>query len=106
MANIQEVTEQNFEEEVLKSGQLTIADFWAPWCGYCVKLTPVIEELAKEMQDVKFVKINTDECMNIARNYSINGLPCILIFKDGVPHDRLVGTIPKTKIIEGIRKHL
>ena len=101
-----EVNEQNFESEVLKSGKLTVVDFWAPWCGYCVKLSPVIEQISQEMQEVKFVKINTDECENIAKNYAISGLPCLLMFKNGEPQDRLVGAMPKTSIINNIKKYL
>ena len=101
-----EVNEQNFEQEVLKSAKLTVVDFWAPWCGYCVKLSPMIEQISQEMSDVKFVKINTDECENIAKEYAISGLPCILIFKNGEPQDRLVGAMPKTNIINNIQKYL
>ena len=106
MANLLEVTEQNFENEVLNSNKLTVVDFWAPWCGYCIKLSPVIEQIAQEMPDVKFVKMNTDECMNVARDYAISGLPCLLIFKNGEPQDRIVGAMPKANIISNVQKYL
>ena len=106
MANIQEVTELDFEKEVLKSDKLTVVDFWAPWFGYCIKLGPVIEQIAQEMPEVKFVKCNTDECMNVAQDYAVSGLPCILMFKNGEPQDRLVGAIPKSNIVSGIQKYL
>lgn len=106
MANLLDVTEQTFESEVLKSNQLTVVDFWAPWCGYCIKLSPVIEQIAQEMPNVKFVKVNADECANISRDYAISGLPCLLIFKNGEPQDRLVGAMPKTNIVNGIQKYL
>ena len=101
-----EVNEQSFEKEVLKSEKLTVVDFWAPWCGYCVKLSPVIDQIAQDLPDVKFVKVNTDECENISKDYAISGLPCLLIFKNGEPHDRLVGAMPKTNIINNIQKYL
>lgn len=106
MTNIQEVTDGNFEVEVLKSDKLTVVDFWAPWCGYCIKLSPVIEQISQELPDVKFVKMNTDECVNAAKNYSISGLPCILLFKNGEPVERLAGAMPKANIISSIKKYL
>ena len=106
MADILEVNEQNFETEVLKSNKLTVVDFWAPWCGYCIKLSPVIEQIALEMTDAKFVKCNTDECSKIATDYAISGLPCLLIFKNGEPQDRLVGAMPKSNIISSVQKYL
>ena len=106
MSNVAEVNEQNFETEVLKSDKLTVVDFWAPWCGYCIKLSPVVDQISQEMPEVKFVKINTDECENIARSYAISGLPCLLMFKNGEPQDRMVGAMPKTNIVNNIKKYL
>ena len=103
---VTEVNEQNFENEVLKSGKLTVVDFWAPWCGYCVKLSPVIDQIAEEMPEAKFVKVNADECENISKDYAISGLPCLLMFKNGEPQDRMVGAMPKTNIINNIKKYL
>ena len=106
MADLLEITEQNFENEVLKSDKLTVVDFWAPWCGYCIKLSPVIEQIAQEMPEVKFVKMNADESSNVTKDYAVSGLPCLLVFKNGEPQDRLVGAMPKTNIITGIKKYL
>lgn len=106
MANLQEVTELDFENEVLKSDKLTVVDFWAPWCGYCIKLSPVIEQISQEMPDVKFVKCNADECMNVSQAYAVSGLPCLLMFKNGEPQDRLVGAMPKSNIISSIQKYM
>ncbi len=106
MADLLEITEQNFENEVLKSDKLTVVDFWAPWCGYCIKLSPVIEQIAQELQNVKFVKMNADENINVTKDYAISGLPCLLIFKNGEPQDRLVGAMPKSNIISSIQKYL
>ena len=106
MADLLEVTEQTFENEVLKSDKVTVVDFWAPWCGYCIKLSPVIEQISKEMPNVKFVKMNSDENENVARDYAVSGLPCLLIFKNGEPQDRIVGAVPKSNIISGVQKYL
>lgn len=106
MSNLQEINEQNFDVEVLKENKLTVVDFWAPWCGYCVKLAPMLEEIANEIPDAKFVKMNTDECMNVAKDYSISGLPCILLFKNGEPVERFAGAMPKANIVSGIKKYL
>ena len=106
MGNLLEVTEATFEDEVLKSDKPTVVDFWAPWCGYCMKLTPVMEQISMEIPQAKFVKMNADESMNIAKTYSVSGLPCLMIFKDGQPQDRLVGSMPKSNIISTVQKYV
>lgn len=106
MSNLLDVNEQNFESEVLKSDKVTVVDFWAPWCGYCIKLSPVIEQISEEIPEVKFVKMNTDENEKISYDYAISGLPCLLIFKNGEPVDRLVGAMPKTNIVNSVKKYL
>lgn len=107
MSNAKEITDEIFEEEVLKSPTLVIVDFWAPWCGPCRKLGPVLDEISSELADkIKVVKINTDENLNTATEYSISGLPSILLFKDGKAVERMVGLMPKGSIITNIEKHL
>lgn len=107
MADVLEVTDESFENEVLKEERLTLADFWAEWCGPCRKLAPVIDELAKEFEGkVKFVKIKADENMQTAQKYSISGVPCLLIFKNGEPVERIVNIVPKSIIINNLNKHL
>ncbi len=90
----------------IKSGTVVV-DFWAPWCGPCRKLGPVLEEVATELEGkVKVCKINTDENIQSAQEYAISALPSVLIFKDGEPVERMVGLMPKNTIISNIEKYL
>jgi thioredoxin 1 len=107
MSNAIDITDSSFEQEVLSSGQPVVVDFWAPWCGPCRKLGPVLDEIAGEFDGkVKFVKINTDENVKTAKDYAISGLPSLLVFKDGKALERIVGLMPKSAIISNIEKHL
>ena len=107
MTLVTEINDENFEQEVLNEEKLTLVDFWATWCGPCRKLTPVIEELAEEYKDkVKFTKIKADENIKTAQNYSIIGVPCLLIFKNGEPVERIVNIVPKSVISSNLDKHL
>ncbi|MCL2145329.1 MAG: thioredoxin [Endomicrobia bacterium] len=93
------LTEANFTEEVLGSDKLVVVDFWAPWCGPCKMLSPIIEELAKEYEGkAKICKINTDENMSIASKYQITSIPCIILFKGGNAVQKIVGFKPKNDI--------
>ena len=107
MANVIEITDESFDNEVSNSDKLTLVDFWAEWCGPCRKLAPMIEELANEYSEkVKFVKIKADENMQTAQKYSVSGLPCMLIFKNGEPVERIVNMVPKSIIASNLNKHL
>ena len=104
---ITEINEADFESSVIKSEVPVVVDFSASWCGTCRKLTPVLEEIGKNYGDkIKMVKINIDQNINIAKEYSVSGLPSILVFKDGKPEERLVGLMPKSTIISSIEKHI
>jgi thioredoxin len=97
------LTEANFTKEVLESDKLVLVDFWAPWCGPCKMLSPVIEELAKEYDGrAKICKLNTDENMALASKFQITSIPCIILFKAGNAVQKIVGFRPKNDIKKAI----
>lgn len=97
------ITNENFEAEVLKSDKPVLLDFWAPWCGPCQMLLPVIEELADEVTDVKICKVNVDEQMEIARKYRVMTIPTLILFKNGEPVITSVGAKQKNEVLEMIK---
>ena len=104
---VQKVDINNFDNEVLNNGKITILDFYADWCGPCRKLSPIMEEIEQELSDkAKFTKINTDENVELAQKYQISGIPTLLVFKDGEVVERMVGLMPKNSIITNIEKHM
>jgi thioredoxin 1 len=99
MANVRSVNEGSFQEEVVESQKPVLVDFWAPWCGYCTKLSPVIDELAEDVGDkLKIVKLNVDENRAIAQKYGVMSLPTMVVFKNGEAVERLMGYMPKAGI--------
>ena len=107
MSNAIDITDATFENEVLKSDSITVVDFWAPWCGPCRKMGPVLDEIAEDFGGkVRVVKINTDENLKTAKEYQISGLPSIVIFKNGEAKETLVGLMPKSAIVSNIEKYL
>ncbi|AKE66638.1 thioredoxin [Microcystis aeruginosa NIES-3806] len=107
MSEVPAVTDANFKVEVLDSTDLVLVDFWAPWCGPCRMVAPVVAEIAEMfIGKVKVVKLNTDENPNIASQYGIRSIPTLMIFKGGQKVDMVVGAVPKTTLANTIDKHL
>lgn len=104
MADI--VTDNNFDDEVLNSDGLVLVDFWAAWCGPCVMLSPIIEELGEDMGDkVKVLKLNVDENKETAGKFQVMSIPTVILFKDGEPVETMVGVRPKEFYEEKIKEH-
>jgi len=99
-------TDTNFEDEVIKSPIPVMVDFWAPWCGPCRVVGPIVEDLAEEMDAtrIKIGKLNVDENMTTAQQYNIFSIPTLLIFKDGKIADQMVGSLSKEAIKERLEK--
>ena len=107
MSKPAEVTDGTFETEVLKADKPVLVDFWAPWCGPCRMVAPVVEELSEEyVGKVKFLKLNTDDNMNTAATYGIRSIPTLLMFKGGQPIDQIIGFRPKGDLKKVIDKAL
>lgn len=108
MSKVIEITDQTFEEEVLKSDVPTEVDFWAPWCGPCMMVSPIYDELAEEYDNFKFCKINVDDNPKTAMKYQIQSIPMQMFFAGGEKVDDLLGAVPeeviKSKVKEVIQK--
>src|SRR3989344_4080069 len=103
-----DVTDQNFDEEVLKSKTPVLVDFWAAWCGPCKIMGPIVEEVAKKLEGkpVKVAKMNVDENQETPGKYGIMSIPTLMIFKNGQVVDTMVGVQAKEKLIEKLNTHI
>lgn len=101
------IADDTFEGEVLESEIPVLTDFWAEWCGPCRTIAPVLEEIAREYDGrLKIVKIDVDENPETPARFGIQGIPTLILYKDGEPVERLVGAMPKEQLLSHIRPHL
>jgi thioredoxin len=98
------LTDSDFQKQIA-SGP-AVVDFWAPWCGPCRMIAPVLEQLAGERKDIRFAKLNVDENPRTSRDFGVHGIPLLVFFKDGVERGRVVGAVPKGQIEAAIRQYL
>lgn len=102
-----QVTDSSFKQEVLESEVPVLVDFWAPWCGPCRMVAPVVDEISEQYDgQIKVVKVNTDENPSVASQYGIRSIPTLMIFKGGQRVDMVVGAVPKTTLSNTLEKYL
>ena len=107
MSSSPPVTDASFKDDVLESDVPVLVDFWAPWCGPCRMVAPVVDEIAEQYDgQIKVVKLNTDENPEVASKYGIRSIPTLMIFKGGQRVDMVVGAVPKTTLANTLEKYL
>jgi thioredoxin 1 len=97
-----EVTDNNFQAEVLEAEKPVLVDFWAPWCGPCRIIAPHLEELDREREDLEIVKLNVDDNPLTAAQYNVMSIPTLLLFKNGAAVHQIIGAVPKSRLIQEI----
>ncbi|HEY2604046.1 MAG TPA: thioredoxin [Thermoleophilaceae bacterium] len=104
--NIADVTDNNFQAEVLESEVPVLVDFWAPWCGPCRIIAPSLEELNDEIENFRVVKLNVDENQQTAAQYDVMSIPTLIVFKNGQPAKKIIGAMPKKRLEQEIEPAL
>ena len=105
--NVQQVSDAGFEGDVLKSDKPVLVDFWAPWCGPCRSVGPIVDELATQYEGkLKVAKINVDESSEVAMKYQVTSIPTFILFKNGEVADRVLGALPRSEFIKFIDRNL
>ena len=105
MSHAHIVTDASFSEDVLKSSLPVLVDFWAPWCGPCRMIAPILDEISEELQEkIKIAKMNVDENAMIPSQYGVSSIPTLILFKNGKPLSTKIGGVPKPKLLEWIQE--
>jgi thioredoxin 1 len=105
--NIQAVSDETFEGDILKSPQPVLVDFWAPWCGPCRSVAPIMDELANQYSGkLKVAKLNVDESSQVAMKYGVTSIPTFILFKGGQVADRMLGAVPRSEFVKFIDRNL
>ena len=106
MSSLLNLTSETFDNTILSSNKPVLVDFWAPWCGPCLKMGPAIDAFAEETNGILVTKVNVDECPDIAQKYNILSIPTLLVFKAGQVVDQLVGAKTKPELVQALSRLL
>ena len=104
--SITEVTDANFQAEVLEAEGAVLVDFWAPWCGPCRVIAPSLEQINEERDDLRVVKLNVDDNQQTAARYDVMSIPTLIVFKNGEPATRIIGALPKKRLVQELEPAL
>jgi thioredoxin 1 len=104
--NLPDVTDANFQAEVLESSDAVLVDFWAPWCGPCRVIHPSLEELNEERNDLRVVSLNVDDNQQTAARYEVMSIPTLILFKGGQPAHKIIGALPKKRLVQELEPAL
>ena len=104
--DINDVTDGNFQAEVLENDKAVLVDFWAPWCGPCRVIAPSLEEIASERDDLRIVKLNVDDNQATASRYDVMSIPTLILFKNGEPAHKIIGAMPKSRLVQELEPNL